>query len=98
MLSSIPSVSQDKAKSLSRIYSCPTALRLSYQNPAISDNDKKLLLQKSFHFVADENQEFSGIEKMNVKVKLKNSRVEAKLSKKLFHIFTEMDPDFLFDE
>ena len=98
MLSSIPSVSQEKAKSLSRIYSCPTALRLSYQNPATSDNDKKLLLQKSFHFVTDENQEFSGIEKMNVKVKLKNSRVEAKLSKKIFHIFTEMDPDFLFDE
>lgn len=95
MLATIPSVSIEKSKALSLNYSCPAALRKEYENPKISVTDKKTLLQDKF-------QDFDSIlssssSSSQTQKKIKN-RVEIKLSKRLFHIFTELDPDTPFDD
>lgn len=95
MLATIPSVSIEKSKALSLTYSCPAALRKEYENANISEGDKKTLLQHKFQdydLILTSSSSSSQIQK-----KVKN-RVESKLSKKIFHIFTELDPETPFDE
>ena len=96
MLATIPSISIEKSKALSLTYSCPAALRKEYEKKNISENDKKILLQDKFQDF-ENNIILSSLSSSQTQKKIKN-RVESKLSKRIFHIFTELDPEKPFDE
>ena len=96
MLATIPSISIEKSKALSLTYSCPAALRKEYEKRNISENDKKILLQEKFQDF-ENNIILSSLSSSQTQKKTKN-RVESKLSKRIFHIFTELDPEKPFDE
>jgi hypothetical protein len=95
MLATIPSVSIEKSKALSLTYSCPAALRKEYEKTTISESDKKILLQDKFQ---DFDVILSSSSSSSQTQKKTKNRVESKLSKKIFHIFTELDPETPFDE
>ena len=96
MLATIPSISIEKSKALSLTYSCPAALRKEYEKKNIAENDKKILLQDKFQDF-ENNIILSSLSSSQTQKKIKN-RVESKLSKRIFHIFTELDPEKPFDE
>ena len=97
MLATIPSISIEKSKALSLTYSCPAALRKEYEKKNIAENDKKILLQDKFQDFENNNIILSSLSSSQMQKKTKN-RVESKLSKRIFHIFTELDPEKPFDE
>jgi hypothetical protein len=88
MLSVIPNLSSEKSKILVNSVPCPLSLRQIYENPKITDLDKKLYLQDKFY-----DSEISASSSTQRKIKC-----EAKLSKRVYSIFTEMNPDTVFDE
>ena len=89
MLSVIPNLSCEKSKILVNSVTCPLSLRQIYENPKITEMDKKLYLQDKF-----QDSEFSS----SLGLTQRKIKSEAKLSKRVYAIFTELNPDTVFDE
>ena len=87
MLSSLPGLSLDKSKAFVTNYSCPSKLRKIYENKKINNDEKKKFLEDKFFDILTPAQK-----------KPKALQLQNKLSHKLFHIFTSLDSDKVFDE
>ena len=88
MLSTIPSVSTEKSRSLVRTYSCPLSLRQIYENKNLNIIEKKNFLQ----------DKFQDLDSISLSQNCRKNRLENKLSNRFFHIFTSLDDKKLFDE